>query len=39
MPVWLELLVLTMLAYVLGLAIGWLLWGRAGEQAKRGGDG
>ena len=29
MPIWLELLVLLMVAYVLGLAIGWLLWGRA----------
>jgi cytochrome c biogenesis protein CcdA len=39
MPVWLELLVLMMLAYVLGLAICWLAWGRAGEQGKRGSDG
>jgi hypothetical protein len=30
MPIWLELLVLLMIAYVVGLAIGWLLWGPRG---------
>lgn len=29
MPIWLELLVLMLLAYAAGLAIGWALWGRA----------
>lgn len=28
MPIWLELLVLLMIAYALGLAIGWAIWGR-----------
>lgn len=28
MPVWLELLVLMLVAYAAGLAIGWGLWGR-----------
>ncbi len=28
MPIWLELLVLLLLAYTLGMAIGWALWGR-----------
>jgi hypothetical protein len=31
MPIWLELLVLLMIAYGLGLAIGWLLWSRGSE--------
>lgn len=29
MPIWLEMLVLLMIAYVAGLGIGWLTWGRA----------
>ena len=37
MPIWLELLVLLMLAYVVGLGIGWLTWGRAREDGE--GDG
>ena len=28
MPIWLELVVLTLIAYAAGLAIGWALWGR-----------
>ena len=28
MPIWLELLVLMLLAYAVGLAIGWAIWGR-----------
>jgi hypothetical protein len=28
MPIWFELLVLALIAYVLGLAIGWAVWGR-----------
>lgn len=34
MPIWLELLVLLMLAYTVGLGIGWLLWGRATESSE-----
>lgn len=29
MPIWLELLVLLLIAYAVGLGIGWVLWGRA----------
>lgn len=32
MPIWLELLVLLLIAYAMGLGIGWLLWGRAPER-------
>ena len=39
MPIWLELLVLLMVAYILGLAIGWLLWGRAGAEREQDSDG
>jgi len=28
MPIWLELLVLMLLAYGIGLTIGWAIWGR-----------
>jgi hypothetical protein len=28
MPIWLELLVLMLVAYAVGLAIGWAIWGR-----------
>ena len=32
MPIWMELLVLMLVAYAIGLGIGWALWGRnAGE--------
>ena len=31
MPIWIELLVLALLAYVAGLAIGWALWGRSAD--------
>jgi len=38
MPIWLELIVLALLAYALGLALGWALFGRnaanAGEEPK-----
>ena len=38
MPIWLELLVLLMVTYVLGIGIGWTIWGRTpadkGEQGK-----
>jgi len=28
MPLWLEMLVMLLLTYGLGLAIGWLIWNR-----------
>lgn len=36
MPIWLELLVLLMIAYAVGIAIGWAIWGR--RQAGTGDD-
>lgn len=33
MPIWLELVVLTLIAYAVGLAIGWALWGRTGSES------
>lgn len=37
MPIWLELTVLLLLAYFVGLALGWTLWGRAGNGNDRHG--
>lgn len=37
MPIWMELLVLMLVAYVVGIAIGWILWGR--ELSKEMADG
>lgn len=37
MPIWMELLVLSLIAYGIGLAIGWAIWGRAGGEL--GGNG
>ncbi len=34
MPVWLELLVLSLVAYALGLGLGWALWGRGGSAGE-----
>ena len=31
MPIWMELLVMTLIAYGAGLALGWIIWGRAGH--------
>ncbi len=28
MPIWLELLVLMLVAYAIGIGIGWAIWGR-----------
>ena len=28
MPIWMEVLVLMLLAYAVGIGIGWLVWGR-----------
>ena len=37
MPIWLELLVLMLLAYTAGLAIGWALWGRGSVEKDANG--
>jgi len=29
MPIWAEILFLSLAAYALGLGLGWLLWGRS----------
>lgn len=29
MPIWFELITLLLFTYMVGLGIGWLLWGRA----------
>jgi hypothetical protein len=34
MPIWLEVLVLSMIAYTMGLGIGWLAWGRANAEGE-----
>jgi len=36
MPIWLELMVLMLVAYAVGLAIGWALWGRSAETEGNG---
>jgi len=28
MPIWIELLILMLVAYTAGLTIGWAIWGR-----------
>ena len=28
MPIWMELLVLMLVAYAIGLAIGWAIWAK-----------
>lgn len=28
MPIWMEVLVLMAIAYLVGLALGWAIWGR-----------
>ena len=37
MPIWLELLVLMLVVFAAGLAIGWAVWGRG--VAENDGDG
>lgn len=39
MPIWLELMVLMLLAYAIGLGFGWLLWGRDTGAKRQGKDG
>ena len=34
MPIWMELLVLLLVAYAAGLAIGWALWGRRAREKE-----
>jgi DNA-binding transcriptional regulator of glucitol operon len=36
MPIWLELLVLALLAYAAGLALGWALWSRSATAESEG---
>ena len=45
MPIWLELLALMLVAYAVGLALGWAIWGRAegltdeaGPNEREGGE-
>jgi hypothetical protein len=38
MPIWLELLVLLLLTYTVGLGIGWLLFARSGTNKGAGGE-
>lgn len=28
MPIWMEVLVVMLLAYAVGLGLGWVIWGR-----------
>lgn len=35
MPIWMEVLVLMVIAYLVGLALGWAIWGRSSGSAKR----
>lgn len=28
MPIWMEVMVLMLLAYAIGLGLGWAIWGR-----------
>lgn len=32
MPIWFELLVLMLVAYAIGMGIGWVVWGRAADR-------
>ena len=34
MPIWAELMVLLLVAYALGMGIGWAIWGRAPAEGK-----
>ena len=34
MPIWFELMVLMLVAYAAGLAIGWICWGRGGPRTN-----
>lgn len=30
MPIWMEVLVLMLFAYAVGIGLGWAIWGRKG---------
>ena len=34
MPIWLELIVLCLTAYAIGLGLGWLVWARNGTDVE-----
>jgi hypothetical protein len=36
MAIWLELLVLLLVTYVAGMAIGWAIWGRRANETEAG---
>jgi hypothetical protein len=38
MPIWLELMILLLFAYGIGLAIGWAIWGGPGNQLRERGE-
>ncbi|WP_261320520.1 hypothetical protein [Qipengyuania aquimaris] len=38
MPIWFETIALMLVAYGIGLTIGWGLWGRAPVANKKEGD-
>ena len=31
MPIWLEILILMLIAYAVGLGLGWAIWSRASD--------
>ena len=37
MPIWMELMVLMLVAYGTGLAIGWGIWGRRARESDDNG--
>ena len=37
MPIWLELMVLMLIAYAAGLTIGWAVWGRGSGKGNANG--
>ena len=37
MPIWMEVLILMLVAYAIGLGLGWALWGR--DRSERNGNG
>lgn len=34
MPIYLEIMVLALVAYAIGLGLGWLLWGQSGKSVE-----
>jgi hypothetical protein len=37
MPIWMELVVLMLVAYGAGLAVGWGIWGRGAKESDDNG--